>query len=42
MAILRATFSQAWQLNDRRSSKPLYVLSHAPLPLGPGAEPVEL
>jgi FkbM family methyltransferase len=33
MDALRAVFSHAWQVNDRSSSKPAYVLSHAPFNL---------
>jgi hypothetical protein len=39
---LRAVFSHAWQVNDRGSSKPVYVLSHAPLNLDGIGVQVEL
>jgi len=39
---LRAVFSHAWQVNDRGSSKPVYVLSHTPLNLDGIGVQVEL
>jgi hypothetical protein len=42
MDTLRAVFRYAWQVNDRSSSKPVYVLSHAPIELGGAAVQVEL
>lgn len=42
MDALRAVFRHAWQVNDRSSSKPVYVLSHAPLDLDGIGVPVDL
>jgi len=42
MDALRAVFSHAWQVNDRGSSKPVYVLSHTPLNLDRLGVQVEL
>lgn len=39
---LRTVFPHAWQVNDRSSSKPVYVLSHAPLDLDGLGVKVEL
>lgn len=42
MDALRAVFRYAWQVNDRSSTKPVYVLSHSPLKLDGAAVQVEL
>lgn len=42
MDALRAVFRHAWQVNDRGSTKPVYVLSHAPVELDGAAVRVEL
>lgn len=41
MEILRFLYSHHWQLNDRRSSKPLYLMTNLDLDLGAGAWRVE-
>jgi hypothetical protein len=33
MSVLSSVYRFRWQLNDRLSRKPLFVMSHAPLPL---------
>jgi FkbM family methyltransferase len=39
---LRSIYSHHWQLNDRKSSKPLYIMANEPLDLGADAWRVEL
>jgi FkbM family methyltransferase len=39
---LRSIYSHHWQLNDRKSSKPLYIMANEPLDLGGDAWRVEL
>jgi len=42
LAVLRALYTHQWQLNDRRSSKPLYIMANELLDLGSGARRVEV
>jgi FkbM family methyltransferase len=39
---LRSVYAFHWQLNDRKSSKPLYIMAHVPLDLGDDVQRVEL
>jgi FkbM family methyltransferase len=42
LSALRSIYSHHWQLNDRKSSKPLYIMANEPLDLGADAWKVEL